>query len=61
MRDQKVGGQQLRVRAGVSNLVDLENSKIRKTGFTTMANGPNVYRYSYVMPAQYDLSVTVKF
>jgi hypothetical protein len=61
MRDQKVGGQQLRVRAGVRNLVDLENSKIRKTGFTTMANGANVYRYSYVMPAQYDLSVTVKF
>ncbi len=61
MRDQKVWGRQLRVRAGVRNLLDLENTKIRKTGFTTMANAANVYRYSYVMPAQYDLSVTVKF
>jgi hypothetical protein len=61
MRDQKILGQQVRVRAGIRNLVDLGNSKIRKTGFTTMANGANVYRFSYVMPAQYDLSVTVKF
>ena len=61
MRDQKIWGQQVRIRAGVKNLVDLENSKIRKTGFTTMANGANVYTYSYVMPPQYDLSATVKF
>jgi hypothetical protein len=61
MRDQKVWGQDLRVRLGVKNLVDLENSKFRKTGFTTMASGANVYTYSYVMPAQYDLSVTAKF
>ena len=61
MRDQKIWGQQVRIRAGVKNLVDLENSKIRKTGFTTMSTGANVYTYSYVMPPQYDLNVTVKF
>jgi hypothetical protein len=61
MRDQKLWGQQVRVRAGVRNLTDLENGGIRKTGFTTMSDGRNVYRYSYVMPAQYDLSVSVKF
>jgi hypothetical protein len=39
----------------------LENDKTRKTGFTTMANGSNRYTYSYVMPAQYDLTASVKF
>ncbi|MBI5693083.1 MAG: hypothetical protein HZC55_23650 [Verrucomicrobia bacterium] len=61
MRDQKIWGQQVRFRAGVKNLVDLENSTIRKTGFTTMASGANVYTYSYVMPPQYDLTASVKF
>ncbi len=61
MRDRKLWGQQVRLRVGVRNRVDLENSDVRKTGFTTMANGANVYRVSYVMPPQYDLSVTVKF
>jgi hypothetical protein len=51
----------VRLRAGVRNLVDLENSKIRKTSFTTLLSGPNVYRYSYVPPAQYDISATVRF
>ena len=61
MRDQKIWNQVVRIRAGVRNLVDLENSKIRKIGFTTMANGANVYRYSYVVPVQYDLNLSVKF
>ena len=61
MRDQKIWGQQVRIRAGVKNLIDLENSKIRKTGFTTMASGANLYTYSYVMPPQYDISATVRF
>ncbi len=61
MRDQKIWGRQLRLRVGVKNLVDLENNKIRKTGFTTMANGANLYTYSYLMPAQYDLTASVKF
>jgi len=61
MRDQKLWGQQVRVRAGVKNLTDLENGAIRKTGFTTMANGANLYTYSYVIPPQYDFSVSVKF
>ena len=61
MRDQKIWGQQVRFRLGVKNLTDMENDKTRKTGFTTMANGSNRYTYSYVMPAQYDLSASVKF
>jgi hypothetical protein len=61
MRDQKIWGQQVRVRAGVRNLFDLENEDIRKTSFTTLASGASVYRYSYVMPAQYDLTLTVRF
>ena len=61
MRDQKIWGQQVRFRLGVKNLTDLENDKTRKTGFTTMANGSNRYTYSYVMPAQYDLTASVKF
>jgi hypothetical protein len=60
-RDQKIWGQQVRVRFGVKNLTDLENNDIRKTGFTRMANGANLYTYSYVMPIQYDLSLTVRF
>lgn len=61
MRDQKIWGQRVRVRAGVKNLTDLENGKIRKTSFTTMLNRANVYRYSYVMPPVYDLTVSVRF
>ncbi|MSU24746.1 MAG: hypothetical protein EXS32_13105 [Opitutus sp.] len=61
MRIQKIWGQQVRLRAGVKNLVDLENRQVRKTGFTTMSTGANVYTYAYVMPPQYDLSASVKF
>jgi outer membrane receptor protein involved in Fe transport len=62
MRDQRVWGQQLRVRLGVRNLIDLENTGAsRKTGFTTLASGAAVYRYTYVMPARYDLTATVRF
>jgi len=61
MRDQKFWNQQVRIRAGVKNITDLENGKIRKTSFTTLTNGENVYRYSYVVPVQYDINVTVRF
>lgn len=62
MRDQKLWGRQpLRVRLGVKNLVDLSNSGTRTTSFTTLLNGQNVYRYSYVMPPQYDLTVSLNF
>jgi hypothetical protein len=61
MREQKIWGQQVRLRLGVRNLVDLENSKTRRTGTTTLANGTSIYRLSYVMPPQYDLTATVKF
>lgn len=61
MRDQKIWRQNTRIRVGFRNIVDLENGKLRKTSFTTMANGANVYRYSYVVPLQVDASVTVRF
>ena len=62
MRDQRVWGQQLRLRLGVRNLIDLENTgDSRKTGFTTLASGAAVYRYTYVLPARYDLTATVRF
>ena len=61
MRDQKIWRQQVRARLGFRNLTDLENGKLRKTSFTTLANGTNVYRYSYVVPLQVDASLTVRF
>ena len=61
MRDQKLWNQQVRIRLGFRNILDLENRKLRKTSFTTLANGANVYRYSYVVPLQVDANVTVRF
>ena len=55
------GIKNLKLALGVKNLTDLENGDIRKTSFTTLSSGANVYRYSYVMPPQYDLSVTMDF
>ncbi len=61
MRDQKIWNQQFRFRLGIRNLADIENGKLRKTSFTTMSDGSNVYRYSYVVPTQYELNMTVRF
>ena len=61
MRDQRIWNQLVRVRLGFRNIADLENGSIRKTSFTTMVNGENVYRYSYVVPLQVDLNLTVRF
>ncbi|MDP3071207.1 MAG: hypothetical protein Q8N18_13035 [Opitutaceae bacterium] len=61
MRDQKIWNQQVRARLGFRNLTDLENGKLRKTSFTTLTTGQNVYRYSYVVPLQVDASLTVRF
>lgn len=62
MRDQRVWGQQVRLRLGVRNIIDLENTgDARKTGFTTLANGTVAYRYTYVMPPRWDLTATVRF
>jgi hypothetical protein len=61
MRDQRIWNQQVRARLGFRNLGDLENNDLRKTSFTTLASGENVYRYSYVMPLEVDLSLTVRF
>lgn len=61
MRDQKIWNQQVRARLGFKNITDLENGDLRKTSFTTMSDGRNVYRYSYVMPLEVDLSLTVRF
>jgi hypothetical protein len=49
------------VRLGFRNITDLENGKIRKTSYTTMLSGENVYRYSYVVPFEVDLNLTVRF
>ena len=61
MRDQRIWRQQVRLRIGFRNIVDLENDKIRKTGFTTLVNGTTLYRYSYVVPLQVDANVTIRF
>ena len=61
MRDQRMWNQQVRWRLGFRNLTDLENGKLRKTSFTTMNDGGNVYRYSYVVPLQSELTLTVRF
>ena len=60
-RTQKIWRQSVTVRAEVKNIVDLENGNLRKTGFTTMLDGRNVYRYSYVVPTEYNVSVRVRF
>jgi len=61
MRDQKIFGRRVRIRAGVKNLVDLMNSEHRSLGFTTMANGTDILTYVYVMPPQYSLEANVRF
>ncbi len=61
MRDQRIFGHRTRIRLGARNLFDLENGDLRKTGFTTMADGTNVYRFSYVEPVQVDLTLTLDF
>ena len=61
MREQKIWNQLVRIRFGVRNITDLVNGRLRKTSFTTMNDGANVYRYSYVVPTQYELNLSVKF
>ena len=61
MRDQKIWGQNVRFRVGVRNLIDLENSGPRKTGFTTLTDGSIMYRYMYLMPRAWDFTLTIKF
>jgi outer membrane receptor protein involved in Fe transport len=60
-RTQKIWKQTVILRAEVKNITDLENGKLRKTGFTTLSTGENVYRYSYVVPTEYNVSMRVKF
>jgi outer membrane receptor protein involved in Fe transport len=60
-RTQKIWKQNVTIRGEVRNITDLENGKLRKTGFTTLLNGQNVYRYSYVVPTEYNVSVRVRF
>jgi outer membrane receptor protein involved in Fe transport len=61
MRTQKIWRQTVIVRAEVKNINDFENGEVRKTGFTTLSTGQNVYRYSYVVPTEYNISVRVRF
>ncbi len=60
-RTQKIWRQNVTIRAEVKNLADLENGTLRKTGFTTLTTGENLYRYSYVVPVEYNVSLRVKF
>lgn len=61
MRDQKIWRQQTRLRLGFRNIGDIDNGKLRKTSYTTLLNGQNVYRYSYVTPMQIEANLTVRF
>ncbi|BET66762.1 hypothetical protein ASA1KI_16800 [Opitutales bacterium ASA1] len=61
MRDQKIFDRNVRVRLGVRNLVDLENSDVRKTSYSELTTGEVVYRYSYVMPPMVDVTVSMNF
>ncbi|MES2697654.1 MAG: hypothetical protein V4773_29585, partial [Verrucomicrobiota bacterium] len=60
-RKQRIGRQEVTVRAEVRNITDLENGSLRKTGFTTMLDGRNLYRYVYVVPTEYNISMRVHF
>ena len=60
-RTQRIWRQNVTIRAEVRNINDFENGDIRKTGFTTLTTGENVYRYSYVVPTEYNVSVRVRF
>lgn len=60
-RSQRIWRQTVIVRAEVRNITDWENGDVRKTGFTTLSTGENVYRYSYVVPREYNVSVRVRF
>lgn len=61
MRTQRIWKQNVTFRFEVKNIVDLENGKYRKTGFTTLTTGENVYRFSYVVEPQYSFSVRTRF
>ena len=50
-----------RLRLGFRNIGDIDNGKMRKTSYTTLLNGQNVYRYSYEVPMQVEANVTVRF
>lgn len=60
-RTQKIWRQTVIIRGEVKNITDLENGKLRKTGFTTLTTGENVYRYSYVVPTEFNISMRVRF
>ncbi len=60
-RTQKIWKQNVTFRAEVRNIADWENGDLRKLGFTTLLSGQNVYRYSYVVPTEYNFSVRVRF
>jgi outer membrane receptor protein involved in Fe transport len=60
-RSQRIWKQNVTIRAEVRNITDLENGDLRKTGFTTLLSGQNVYRYSYVIPTEYNISARVRF
>lgn len=60
-RTQRLFKTTVTVRFEVRNLMDLENGDLRKTGFTTLTTGENLYRYSYVVEPIYSLSIRTRF
>lgn len=60
-RTQRLFKTMVTFRFEVRNLVDLENGDLRKTGFTTLTTGENLYRYSYVVEPIYSFSVRTRF
>ncbi len=62
MRNQKIWGRDVRLRVGARNLFDLKNGDTpRRTGIVNKLDGTVDYTYSYIMPEQYDVSLTVRF
>lgn len=59
--NRRILGKSVTFRFDVKNIADLENGKFRKTQFSTLLSGENVYRYSYVMPTEYAISLRVRF
>ena len=43
LRDQKIWGRQIRLRAGMKPRRDLDNRTIRQSGFTSLTNGAKIY------------------
>ena len=61
MRNQKIFGQDVRVRLGVRNLHDFENGNTREDGFRVLSDGSVVPDLRYIFDPRWDVTVTVRF